>query len=100
MGRVFNFIVRGLLLPGLSDTQCGFKCFRRDVARELFGLGRIDGWSFDVEILYLARLKGYTVIEVPVNWYYGEQSKVRPFLDTWSMLKEVFAIRKNWKGMH
>ncbi len=100
MGRVFNLIVRVLLLPGLSDTQCGFKCFRRDIALELFALGRIGGWSFDVEILYLGRLKGYRIIEVPVNWYYGEKSKVRPVLDTWAMLKEVFAIRKNWKGMH
>ena len=69
MGRAFNLIIRVLLLPGLYDTQCGFKCFRRDVARELFSAGRINGWSFDVEILYLARLKGYRIIEVPMNWY-------------------------------
>lgn len=100
MGRIFNLIVRVLLLPGLYDTQCGFKCFRRDIARELFSEGRINGWSFDVEILYLARLKGYRVIEVPVNWYYGEKSKVSPVRDTWSMLKEVLAIRKMWKGRH
>lgn len=98
MGRVFNLIVRVLLLSGLRDTQCGFKCFRRDVARELFALSRTSGWSFDVEILYLARLKGYRIIEVPVNWYYGEKSKVSPVRDTWSMLKEVLAIKKNWKG--
>ena len=100
MGRVFNIIVRALLLSGLRDTQCGFKCFRRDVAHELFSAGRINGWSFDVEVLYIARLKGYRIIELPVNWYYGENSKVSPVRDTWAMLKEILAIRKNWKGRH
>jgi len=98
MGRVFNVIVRTLLLPGILDTQCGFKCFRRDVAHELFSAGSINGWSFDVEILYIARLKGYRITEVPVNWYYGEKSKVSPVRDTWLMFKEVLAIRKNWKA--
>jgi len=97
MGRVFNFIVRTLLLPGLHDTQCGFKCFRREVAHELFSAGRINGWSFDVEVLYIARLKGYRIAEVPVNWYYGGKSKVRPIRDSCLMLKEVIAIRRNWK---
>jgi len=96
MGRVFNVIVRTLLLPGILDTQCGFKCFRRDVARELFALGRTSGWSFDVEILYLARLKGHRIAEVPVSWYYGEKSKVSPVRDTWLMLKEVLWIKKHW----
>jgi dolichyl-phosphate beta-glucosyltransferase len=97
MGRVFNVIVRILLLPGILDTQCGFKCFRRDTAHELFSISSINGWSFDVEILYIARLKGRRIVEVPVRWYYGEKSKVRPVVDTWSMFKEVLAIRKNWK---
>jgi dolichyl-phosphate beta-glucosyltransferase len=98
MGRVFNVIVRALLLPGILDTQCGFKCFRRDVAQELFSAGTINGWSFDVEILYIARLRGCRIIEVPVNWYYGEKSKVSPVRDTMGMFKEVLAIRKNWGG--
>jgi len=97
MGRVFNLIIRVLLLPGLYDTQCGFKCFRRDVAHELFSAGRINGWSFDVEVLYIARLKGYRIAEVPVNWYYGDKSKVSPVRDTWLMLKEVLEIRNAWK---
>lgn len=97
MGRVFNLIIRTLLLPGLYDTQCGFKCFRRDVAHELFSVSRINGWSFDVEILYIARLKEYRIVEVPVNWYYGERSKVSPVRDTFLMLKEVLDIRKAWK---
>jgi len=97
MGRVFNLVVRGLLLPGLQDTQCGFKCFRRDVARDLFPAGTVHGWSFDVEILYIAKLRGYRIAEVPVQWYYGEESKVRPVRDTWRMLNEISKIRKNGK---
>ena len=93
MGRVFNLLVRVLLLPGLHDTQCGFKVFRRDAARFLFPLGRIHGWSFDVEILHLARRKGYRIVEVPVQWYYGEESKVRPLYDTWRMFKDILKIR-------
>jgi len=100
MGRVFNLIVRVLLISGLRDTQCGFKCFRRDVAHDLFAAGRINGWSFDAEVLCIAQLKGYRIIEVPVNWYYGEKSKVSPVRDTWLMLKEVLWIRKHWKVRH
>jgi dolichyl-phosphate beta-glucosyltransferase len=98
MGRVFNLIVRLLVLPGLHDTQCGLKCFRRDVARDLFSRNRIDGWSFDVEVLCVAREKGYRIVEIPVNWYYGESSKVNPVRDTWLMLKEVIEIKRNYKG--
>jgi glycosyltransferase involved in cell wall biosynthesis len=97
MGRVFNFIVRALLLPGLRDTQCGFKCFRRDVARDLFSRNTIDGWSFDAEILYMARQKNYRIAELPVTWYYGERSKINPARDSWLMLKEIIAIRWSWK---
>jgi len=97
MGRAFNLLVRGLLLPGLLDTQCGFKCFRRDVARDLFSAGTVHGWSFDVEILYVARIRGYRIVEVPVQWYSGEESKVRPLWDTWRMLNEILKIRENGK---
>ena len=95
MGRVFNLVVRGFLLPGLQDTQCGFKAFRRDVARDLFSGSTVHGWAFDVEILYIARLRGYRIVEVPVQWYYGEESKVRPVRDTWRMLNELLKIRAN-----
>jgi len=101
MGRAFNLLVRGLLLPGLQDTQCGFKAFRRDVARDLFSAGTVHGWSFDVEILHIARLRGYRIAEIPVQWYYGEESKVRPLRDTWRMLNEILKIRENGrKGLY
>lgn len=93
-GRIFNFVVRTLILPGLYDTQCGFKCFRREIALDLFRASKIAGWSFDVEILYLARLKRYKIVEVPVNWYYGEQSKVSLLRDSWQMLKEIAELKK------
>ena len=101
MGRVFNFIVRSLLLPGIRDTQCGFKCFRHNAARDLFSANTIDGWSFDAEILYIARLRGYRIAEVPIKWYYGGKSKVNPARDSWNMLREVLTIWKNGrKGLY
>jgi glycosyltransferase involved in cell wall biosynthesis len=97
MGRVFNLIVRLLVLPDISDTQCGFKCFRRDVAHDLFSANKIDGWSFDVEVLCAAQGKGCRIVEVPVKWYYGEGSKVSPVRDSWLMLKDVIRIRRDCK---
>ena len=95
MGRVFNLLVQVLIFPGINDTQCGFKCFRRATARDLFMASKIHGWCFDVEILYIARLKGARIVEVPVTWYYGEKSKVNPVRDTVRMFKELLEIRKN-----
>jgi dolichyl-phosphate beta-glucosyltransferase len=95
MGRAFNFIVRFMLLPGVRDSQCGFKCFRRAVVPYLFGTGVIDGWGFDAELLYMAKLKGYRLKEVPVPWYYGDKSKVNPLLDPWHMFREVLKVREN-----
>jgi glycosyltransferase involved in cell wall biosynthesis len=93
MGRVFNTIIRTALLPGVEDSQCGFKCFRSDVADKLFGLQTIDGFAFDVEVLYLARRLGYRVAEVPIPWWYDGVSSVRPVRDTRRMLTEVARIR-------
>lgn len=68
MGRLFNVLVQGLLLPGLSDTQCGFKLFTARAAEAAFGPCRLDGFSFDVEALYAARRRGLRIAEVPVVW--------------------------------
>ncbi|NDJ53174.1 MAG: glycosyltransferase family 2 protein [Chloroflexi bacterium] len=95
MGRVFNFIVRVLAVPGIQDTQCGFKAFRRDVVQQLFPMQTIDGWGFDVEILYLGRKHGYHIHEVPITWYYKEQSRVHPIRDSFNMLMEVLKVRFN-----
>ncbi|HZC05148.1 MAG TPA: glycosyltransferase [Ktedonobacterales bacterium] len=95
MGRAFNFIVRRTLVRGISDTQCGFKRVRRDIALDLFFHQTITGWGFDVELLYVAQLRGYTIREAPISWYYKAGSKVRPIRDTLSMARDLFTIRRN-----
>lgn len=101
MGRVFNFYVKVLAIPGFEDTQCGFKCFRRHVALDILPYQTIDGWAFDVELLFIALRRGYKIIEVPVHWYYGENSRVSPVRDTVNMIREVLRIRYNgWTGRY
>lgn len=94
-GRVINTMIRVLALPGLHDTQCGFKCFRGDVAQDLFSRQTIMGWAFDVEILYAARQRGYSVVELPIPWYYSPQSHVRPLVDTFHIFFDILRIRDN-----
>lgn len=93
LGRAFNLLVRTVAVPGIHDTQCGFKCFRGPVADDLFSRQRLDGFGFDVEILYLARTRGYEVREVPVPWYYKEGSKVRPLKDSIAMFEDIVKVR-------
>ena len=95
MGKTFNRIVRLLVVPGISDTQCGFKLFRGAVARELFAESHVDGFAFDVEILLLARGR-YRVAEVPVVWRHVEESKVALGRHSSRMLLDV--IRLRWRG--
>ena len=94
MGRVFNLMVH-LTGVGLSDTQCGFKCFAGPEAHGLFPLQRLDGFGSDVEVLYLAKAAKLKVIEVPIDWYYRSGSKVRPVRDTLRMLRDLAAIKLN-----
>lgn len=101
MGRVFNFYVKVLAIPGFEDTQCGFKCFRREVAHDILPRQTIDGWAFDVELLFIALRQGYHIVEVPVDWHYGENSRVSPVRDTINMIREVLRIRYNgWAGRY
>lgn len=95
MGRIFNFIVKVLAVPGFQDTQCGFKCFRRQVALDILDTQTIDGWAFDVELLYIAQRRGYRIVEVPVNWYYRANSRINPIRDAIDMVREVVKIRLN-----
>ncbi len=97
IGRIFNLLVRTMAVPGFQDTQCGFKCFTAEAAEALFPLQRIDGWTFDVELLYVALRLGYRVKEVPINWYYFPGSRVRMVRDSWLMLTDLFRIRSNWR---
>jgi len=92
IGNTFNMIVQTLLLPGLFDTQCGFKMFKREVAHDLFSIARLDRYAFDVEILYLAKEKGYQIAEVPINWTNVEGSKINLVTDPMNMLAEIAKI--------
>lgn len=112
MGRVFNRVVRIIALPGIDDTQCGFKLFRADAAHAIFPRMRLYGpeapqvhgarvTGFDVEVLVIARRQGLAIREVPVCWRYGVQSKVRPLPDTFWNLRDVLRVRLNdWRGYY
>ncbi len=92
-GKLFNRFVQMLAVPGIQDTQCGFKLFTRAAARNIFERCQIDNFSFDVEALYLARKLGYSIREVPVRWRHMEGSKVRFLRDAWRMAKTLVRIR-------
>ena len=93
LGRAFNFLVRALVLPAFQDTQCGFKVFRREVGCALFSRSKIEGWAFDVEILLLADRLGHRVREVPIDWHYSSDTRVRPLVDAWGMAADLLRIR-------
>jgi len=93
MGKIFNGFVRMLAVSGIRDTQCGFKLFRGDLARELFRQARIDRFAYDVELLYLARRRGIPIAEVPVLWFNSPESKVSVVRDSFRMLRDLVRIR-------
>ena len=93
IGRTFHFLVEWLADGGVKDTQCGFKLFRSRAAQDLFSRMRMNGFSFDVEVLVMARQRGYRVAEVPVNWTHQPGSKVRLTLDSLRMAADLIRIR-------
>jgi glycosyltransferase involved in cell wall biosynthesis len=95
VGRVFNSLVRILTLPELNDTQCGFKCFTAEAAETLFPKMTIYGWTFDVEILAIARQMKLRTIEVPIPWYYQPHSKIHVMHDSVHMALDLLLIRRN-----
>lgn len=106
MGRVFNVLVRVLVLPGIQDTQCGFKMFTRPAALDLFGAARLYAdeeeqtsgarvTAFDVELLLIARRRSYAMKIIPVTWTFGENSKVNPVADTLNNLRDVLSVKWN-----
>ena len=98
MGRTFNRFVQGLVLPGICDSQCGFKCFSRAVAQQVFSRQRIDRFGFDVEVLWIVRKLGYRIVEVPVTWINDPLSKVHPIRDSFWMLVDLFRIWHRIRG--
>lgn len=93
LGRLYNLLVKVLVVRGFQDTQCGFKGFRHECVREIFGRQRLDRFAFDVEILHIARRLGYRSVEVPIRWINSPESKVRIMGDASRMLLDLFRIR-------
>lgn len=89
---IFTWIVRNYAVKGIPDTQCGFKGFQREAARDLFQRGRIDGYAFDVELVFLARRRGYRVARLPVVLVHNDDSKIRVVRDSAQMLLDLFRI--------
>jgi dolichyl-phosphate beta-glucosyltransferase len=95
LGNLFNSVVQQSGLKGITDTQCGFKLFRQAVAADLFGVSKVNGYGFDLELLYVAQQRGYRIAEIPVNWSDQPGSKVRILRDGLAMLRELAVIRRN-----
>jgi dolichyl-phosphate beta-glucosyltransferase len=93
MGKAFNIIVQLVLLPGIWDTQCGFKLFRGDIARDVFEGLTTDGFGYDPEVLYLAKKKGVRIAEVPVVWRNSAPTKVNAIRSSLDMFRHVLRIR-------
>lgn len=93
MGKTFNHIVQLLVVKGIKDTQCGFKGFSKLAAEKIFSKAKIDGFAFDVELVFLAGKLNFKIAEIPVEWYNDERSKVNPITDSSRMFYEILKIR-------
>lgn len=112
MGRIFNFFVQLIALPGINDTQCGFKLLQRDAAMRIFDRMRIYGpnshvltkpylGAFDVEVLYIARKLGFKIKEVPITWTYVKTTRLNVFETSLKMLRDVVNVRINdYRGVY
>jgi dolichyl-phosphate beta-glucosyltransferase len=99
--RLCNRVIQKSLVPGIRDTQCGFKAFTAIAAEDLFHRARIDGWAFDLEILALARRRHYAIAEVGVAWTDDKRSRVNPVKDLVKVVREAVTIRRNLrKGVY
>ncbi len=96
-GRVINFLIRVLAVRDFQDTQCGFKSFSAAAALDLFSVQQLDGMSFDVEVLYIAQQRGYKIVEVPINWYFSSESRVRLVQDTLRVIGDLFQVQRNYQ---
>lgn len=95
-GRLFNFLVQRLALPGIEDSQCGFKMFTSAAVSAIFPLVIVDGWAFDVEALTIARARRLRVVEVPIEWHYRHESQLSMLRDGIGMLGELLRIK--WRA--
>jgi glycosyltransferase involved in cell wall biosynthesis len=92
-GRCFNYVIQLLAVPGIRDTQCGFKMFTADSVRAIFPHTTLDGWAFDVEVLCIGRALGLRIVEVPIEWHHRNESQVSVLRDSWRMLRDVLKVR-------
>ena len=95
LGRIGNLMIRVFLVSGIRDTQCGFKLFKGEVAKNIFAALRIERWGFDMEILAIAKLRNYKIVEVPVNWFNSSESRLRPVRDAVKTFGELLRIKLN-----
>lgn len=93
MGRAFNLLTRLIAVPGIHDTQCGLKAFRAETALRIFHLQTIEGFGFDVEVLFIAQHLGYRIQQMPVLWSHRPSSRVDPLRDTILMFADLIRIR-------
>ena len=101
MGRLFNYLVQRLALPGIEDSQCGFKMFTANAVDGIFPLTTVDGWAFDVEVLTIAREQRMTIVEIPIEWHFREESRLSMVRDGWRMLSEIALIRaRRLRGLY
>lgn len=93
MGKIFNFMVNMVLVKGIIDTQCGFKGFKKEVVKTVFSRCSINGFSFDVEVLYLSRKFDFKIKEIPIRWENSVLSKVNPIRHSLQMFRDLFRIK-------
>jgi len=93
MGRLFNVAVQHAALPGIEDSQCGFKMFTRAAVQSIFPLVTVDGWAFDLEVLIIARAQRLRIVQIPIEWHYRPLSRVRMLRDGIGMVRELFRLR-------
>lgn len=96
IGRINNWIIRLTAVRGFQDTQCGFKMFNRKAAEDLFSVQQMVGIGFDIELLFIAKKRGYKIKEVPITWYYDPDTRMRLVGDSAYLLVEIWQIRRNW----
>jgi hypothetical protein len=94
-GRLVNLLIRMFALPSLHDTQCGFKMFRGPIADDLFWFQTLGNWSFDIELLFISRLRGYQIVELPIPWFFNPETKLEPIKDAIQMMLDIITIRRN-----
>ena len=101
IGRLANRLIQFFLLDGIQDTQCGFKAFRHEAAREIFSRVKVNRFGFDMEILAIARLLNFSVREIPVSWNNSPESRIRPVKDVIRTFGELVYIKLNlWGGRY